>query len=106
MCRTRPRSDRLEGGHERVASCFGSSPAHFISNVARWPSSQDSSEVRSSGGVLVGAGRSTAGQLVMVGFYPGRTLRSERLYRESEVRGPPSVYLRRSQAVVAAIAPL
>jgi hypothetical protein len=52
MCRTRPSSDRLDGRHERAASCSGSSPAHFTSSVARWNSSHVSSEVRSSRGVL------------------------------------------------------
>ena len=35
MCRTRPSSDSGEGGHDRVTSCSGVSPAHLISKVVR-----------------------------------------------------------------------
>jgi hypothetical protein len=50
MCCTSPSRDSGDGAHDRVASCSGVSPAHLISSVARWYSSHDSSEARSSSG--------------------------------------------------------
>jgi hypothetical protein len=34
-CRTSPRSDKVEGGEDRSASCSGVRPAHLVSRVAR-----------------------------------------------------------------------
>src|SRR6266568_2285036 len=65
MCRTRPSRDSLEGATARRLSWSAVSPAHLVSNVARWKSSHACSCSRSpatSGGSV----RDTSGALHVI----------------------------------------
>src|SRR5580698_9035834 len=46
-------SERPEGGQDALTSWAGVRPSHFISSVARWNASQDSSDSRSVAGVIL-----------------------------------------------------